>query len=176
VTWTKPFAMAVLLAGSCCLGQTSPRGTTEAVPTVEPGYSITVLPPADLIAVGSPIKITVVVKNIGAKEIPWRAEFLDTPYRAFHFLLSHDGHEVDTTPFHRRMRGEQRPDDPPLVESGSSVVSSVTPGKSFTYTIDLKRLYQIADPGRYSLDVSRVDDENKTVVRAKPLFLEIASR
>jgi len=39
--------------------------------------------------------------------------------------------------------------------------------------IDLKRLYEIKEPGVYTLDVSRFDEDSKTMVRSKTLTLKI---
>jgi hypothetical protein len=40
-------------------------------------------------------------------------------------------------------------------------------------TIDLKRLYEITEPGEYTLDVSRIEDGNKTTVHANIVTLKI---
>jgi hypothetical protein len=170
---TKSLAMAVLFVGSCCFGQTLPSAASGHSKTVDPGYSITVAPPADPIRLGSPINVTVTVKNISDKEIYWESEFSDTAYQAFTTLLTKDGSAVETTFFGRKVRGKQRPGDPPEAQHGSSILSSVAPGKSFTLTLDLKRLYEITDPGLYILDVSRMRDDDVTIVRAKTLTLKI---
>jgi hypothetical protein len=171
--WTKSLAMVVLLFGSCCFGQTSPKAATKKSVPVDPGYSITVVPPADPIRLGSPINVTVTVKNISDKEIYWESEFPDTAYRAFAILLTKNSRKVETTFFHRKVMSTQRPGDPPEVEHGGSILSSVAPGKSSTFTIDLKRLYEITEPGLYTLDVSRIEEHNNTTVRSKTLTLKI---
>ena len=172
--WIGSFAMAAFLVGSCCFGQMPPSRVTKASTVVDSGYSITVAPPAGPIRLGSPINVTVTVTNAGGKEILWRSEFSDTAYQAFRFQLAQNGQEAEKTPFHRKVRGEQRPGDPPEVEHGSSITSSLAAGKSFTFTIDLKRLYHITEPGLYTLDVSRVEDDNVTIVRAQTLTLKVA--
>jgi hypothetical protein len=111
--------------------------------------------------------------TVGNKEIYWRAQRSDTAYRAFHFVLVKDGREAETTVFHRRITARERPDDPPGNFSASSVVSTVKPGTSFTFTIDLTKLYEVTEPGTYTLDVSRLEDDNKTIVRAKPVTFSV---
>jgi len=90
-------------------------------------------------------------------------------------LLTKDGHEPETTVFHRMLRGTRRPDDPPVRSRGSKIVSLIEPGKSFELTIDLQRLYQITEPGEYILEVSREEEAgSKTTVHSNKLTLEIA--
>jgi hypothetical protein len=43
----------------------------------------------------------------------------------------------------------------------------------FVMTIDLKRLYQITEPGDYTLEVSRDAEDDKTVVHSNSLALKI---
>ena len=164
--------IVALFFGPYCFEQATADRPTHEVPKVDPGYSISVSSPSEPFRLGSPISIATTV-TVGDKEIYWRAQKSSTAYRAFHFLLSKDGREGETTTFHRRITGRERPDDPPGDFGGGSIVSSVAPGKSFTSTIDLTKLYMITDPGTYTLDVSRIEEDNKTIVRAKPVTLTI---
>ncbi|HEY2236246.1 MAG TPA: hypothetical protein VGK01_22430 [Candidatus Angelobacter sp.] len=113
------------------------------------------------------------MQNISGKDIAWEAEFGDTAYKAFHFSLTKGGHEVETTFFHRKITGKNRSGDPPEVSGGSSILATFAAGRSVVQTIDLKRLYQITEPGLYTLEVSRFDAESATMVRSKTLILKI---
>src|SRR4051812_33648977 len=132
--------------------------------SVAPNFTLKVVPVTESIRVGSPVQVTVTVKNISGKQMPWRSDFADTAYQAFRFLLTKDGQQLEKTAFHRKLRGEQRPGDPAEVENGSSIVSMVAPGKSFTFSIDLARLYTMKEPGEYTLRISRVDDSSGATV------------
>jgi hypothetical protein len=171
---SKLFAMVVLLFGPCCFGQVSPNTPNEKPPSLNREFSITVDPPAAPIGLGSPINVTVTVTNISSKEIYWSSDRgKDTVYKAFVVLLVKDGREVETTFFHRKITGRQRPDDPLETDDGSSISLRHPPGKMFVMTIDLTRLYEIKEPGLYKLDVSRFDEYSKATVRAKTLTLTI---
>jgi hypothetical protein len=163
--------LTVLLASTPCLPQTSP----DVSSTLNAGYSLTIAPPTDQIHLGTPINITITVKNTSNSDIYWRAELDNTAYHAFHFLLTKDEKEVETTRFHRILRNEPRPDDQPETAwgSGSSVLSAVKPGKSFTLTIDLNKLYEIKRPGQYTLKISRTEDDNKTIVHSNTVTLNV---
>ena len=160
--------LAIIACG--CIAQ-----TTQSSASPQPAFSIALSPPPGPISIASPIEIKITVQNISGREIPWEAEFGDTAYKAFHFSLTKGGHEVGTTFFHRKIRGKQRPGDPEEVSSGSSFLGTLAAGRSIVQTIDLKRLYQITEPGLYTLEVSRFNDESGTPVRSKALTLKIGS-
>jgi hypothetical protein len=149
----------------------SPSSGAKASPT--PAYTIRVSPASDVFRLGSPINVTITVKNVSDKEIYWRAEANNTAYKAFDILLTRNGREVDTTPFHRKVKGKQVPEDPRGAESGSSIVSPIEPGKSFSFTIDVTILYKITTPGEYTLTVSRVEGESDTVICSNKVTLKI---
>jgi hypothetical protein len=92
---------------------------------------------------------------------------------AFRFLLSKDGREVETTFFHRKLTGKQRPGDPSEVWSGSSIFAPLAAGATFTESVDLKHLYEITAPGQYKLDISRIAEDGKTVVHGNSVTLNI---
>lgn len=73
------------------------------------------------------------------------------------------------------VRNEPHPDDQPETTqgSGSSVVSALEPGKSFTLSVDLTKLYRITEPGQYTLEVSRTEEDNKGVVHSNKVTLTI---
>jgi hypothetical protein len=111
---------------------------------------------------------------VGEKGIYWRSEKSDTAYRAFKFSLMKNGHEVETSLFHRRITNTERPSDPQGVPGvGGSIVFAIEPGKSITFTADLMKLYEITEPGTYTLDVSRLEEDNTTIVRAKPVTFSV---
>ena len=158
--WTTFVVAVAMLVGLRSYGQVSADSATKESLPATPDFSLKVVGPSQPVRMGSPIPVSVTVKNVSNKEIQWRSEFADTAYQAFHFQLTQNGQEMEKTPFHRRVRGEQRPGDPAAVESGSSIVSPVSAGKSFSFSIDLTRLYQIKTPGQYTLRVSRLDDSD----------------
>jgi len=64
-----------------------------------PGLSITLSPPADPITLAAPIEIVITVKNTSNQDLWWTAESGHTAYKAFHVLLTKDGHEPETKSF-----------------------------------------------------------------------------
>jgi hypothetical protein len=169
------FLVMAILFGLNCFGQAPTNRAASDTPQADPGYTISVESPSEPFRLGSPMTIVIKV-TVGDKEIYWRAERSDTSNRAFHFLLTKGDREVQTTLMHRRMRGKLLPDDPPVdfeSSGSSSIVQALTPGTSLTFTIDLTKLYEITEPGTYTLDIRRIEEGNKTIVRAKPVTLNI---
>ena len=170
------FVIAVLISGQFSFAQTSPDSATKQAPPISSEVSITVDPPPSPIRLASLINVKVTVTNITDKEI--YLETVRSPngmaaYMDFAYLLMKDGREVETTFFHRKITGRQRPDDPDGVWAGSFIVLPHPPGLIYQMTIDLKRLYEIKEPGVYTLEVSRFDQNHKTKVSSNTLNLKI---
>jgi hypothetical protein len=170
---SRSFIWIIVLCGICCFAQTSPDAANQKSALSDPGFTLTVTLPANPIHLGSPINITVTVKNISNSEIYWSSDRPDTAYRAFGILLTKNGQEVETTFFHRKITARNRPGDPNEVEHGSSLLAPFPPGEKFVMTIDLKRLYEITEAGEYTLDVRRMANDNKTVVHSNAVTLKI---
>ncbi|MGO8788440.1 MAG: hypothetical protein ACLQVL_13815 [Terriglobia bacterium] len=170
----KWFAFATLFTAITCLAQDSSSIPGTRSGPASAGYSLTIATPPEQLHLSAPINIAITVKNISDNEVYWRAVSDNTAYRAFHFLLEKDGKEVGITRFHRIiLRHELRPDDQPESMRESSIVSALEPGKSFTLTVDLNKLYEITVPGQYTLEVSRTEEDNKTTVRSNRVTIKL---
>ena len=157
-----------MIAATCCAQSHSDSAAGD------PGFSILVTAPATPIKFAGPVKVTITVTNDTNHDIPWSSDRgKETQYTAFHYDLEQDGHEVETTFFHRKISGRERPGDPIQPYNESDILLLHPPGKMFEMTIDLKRLYQITEPGKYSFHVSRYDETTKTTVRSNTVSLEI---
>jgi hypothetical protein len=140
-----------------------------------PAFSLVADASASPSRLRGPITIDVTVTNVSAKEIYWTFDRgKNATYKVFSVLLMKDGKEVETTFFHRKLTGRQRPDDPVEVENGSSMpFGPYPPGKMFVLRIDLNRLYEITEPGIYTVEVSRFDEYSKTTVHSISLTVKV---
>lgn len=175
--WVRIFPALTLLIGSYSVAHPQSGNPTQQSSRPQPNYAISIAGPTGPIKLGSPIKVTVTVTNISQQEVYWNSELgKDSAYRSFLFLLSKNGHEVQTTYFHRRISGRQQKSDPDEVPgSGSSILLPHPPGKMFEIPIDLTRLYEITEPGTYTFRVCRHDRTSKTRVCSNDLTLQIES-
>jgi hypothetical protein len=150
---------------------------TEKPAKQNPVFSIAVAAPDGPIKLDLPILVTVTVTNISGKDAAWPSERgQDGKFKDFRYLLMKDGREVETTVFHRRITGRQRPDDPQEVETGSTILLLHPAGVMFIFKIDLKRLYEIKEPGVYTMEASLSDESTKTTIHSNNLTLKIASQ
>ena len=172
--------LVVVLAISviCCFGQaqTSPAVSNQNAASSASGYTITLAHPSKPFHLDSSMQATMTITNITDGDVFWRAirsAEKDSWYSGFHFELKKDGKEAETTFFHRKASGRQRPDDPAEVWSGSTILLPKPPGIMFVMTIDLKHLYQITETGEYTLEVSRVAEDEKTFVHSNSVTVKI---
>ena len=157
-----------------CFDQAAAIGQKQAAQAQNKAcFSIHVEEPLTSPEADAVINIPLTVANISGKDIYWSYAKTNTPYKAFHVVLKKDGHDVETTVFHRKMTGKQRPDDPQEIEGGDSIALPLAAGKSFTWTIDLSKLYIITEPGQYDMYLSRFDDCSKSEIRSNTLTINI---
>jgi hypothetical protein len=172
---SKWVVFAMLMVAFPCLSQRPSNVSETNSSSVNPGYTLTIGNTAEQFHLNAPVNIAITVKNISSDNIYWRAEFGNTGYHSFHFLLKSNGKEPETTRFHRLVRNEPRPDDQPEAAkgSGSSIVSALEPGKSFTLMIDLSKLYKITELGQYTLEVSRTQEGTKAVIHSNTVTFNV---
>lgn len=164
--WSNPVTVGVV------------NGSTSRAPVKveneEPGFSVRVASSDAPIKLAGPINATITVTNDTNHDIFWSSDISkETQYTAFRYHLERNGHELETTSFHPYVSGMNRPGDPSGVYAATSILVSHPPGKMFEMTIDLKRLYQITEPGEYSFHVSRYDEVTQTTVSSNTLLLKI---
>ena len=170
---TKAFGLWLMVLVCSCYAQDNAPNIVQQ--STDPGFSIVVAGPTRQPKVNEPLKVTITVTNTTNHVVYWSSDVgKDTQYTAFHYDLEQNGHEVETTFFHRKVTGRNRPGDPEETYSSSSVLLPHAPGKMFEMTIDLKRLYEISAPGQYTLQVSRYDEATKSTVRSNTIVLDIA--
>jgi hypothetical protein len=167
-----PLFVVLLLGHALCLqGQsTASQNSSQS----KPGYTIAIAGPST-VTLGTPINIIVTVTNITNDDLYWSSDIgKDSQYKGFHFHLLKGGNAVPSTFLHRKLTGTQRHGDPHEVSGGSSIVLAHPPGKMFEIPIDLSRLYDVTQPGTYTVQVTRYDDETKSVVRSNIWKIDIA--
>lgn len=173
MTFSKAFILSVALIATSSYARSQSHIRSPQV-QANPGFSIVIGASTAAVRLTNPIEVTITVTNDTDHAIYW-SSFVgkDSQYAAFHYDLELKGHEAETTFFHRKMSGRNRPGDPHEVFGGSFVLLPHPPGKMFEMKINLKRLYRITEPGKYTLQVSRYDATTKTTVHSNTLLLTI---
>lgn len=86
-----------------------------------------------------------------------------------------DGQEPLETGYLRAVRGKGTSDPvskTSLVIVGGGGLHGVRPGESFDLTIDLTKLY-VLKPGKYTVQVERLDNESKELVKSNAVTLTV---
>ena len=165
--------MAALLAGTCSVAQVGPSSSRPA--PASPRFTIVIGPVENPCKAGGPLLVTFLVTNISDEKIAWRSERAgEIALKEYSYLLRRDGREAKTTVLNRRLTGRQRPDDPPEVEQSTSILLLHSQGVMFTIKVDLTRLYEINEPGEYTLDISRFDEDSNTAVHSNTLRFKVS--
>ena len=177
--WTKIVGALGLLVGFCCLAPMQAKAADQSPSRPAPAFSIVLTGPASPVPLNWPVRVTWTATNTSDRDVHWAFQWStskDAGFLLFSYLLEKDGHEVETTFFNRKMSGRVRPDDPDLDVADlrrDTVLLPVPPGKMFEMAIDLKRLYEITEPGVYTFKVIRYDDVSKTTVRSNTVAITI---
>lgn len=130
-------------------------------PKVQEVYSVVVRSMGDC-EVGKPMVVAIRVKNISDHPVSFRSYSFYPAYSYYRWLLTHNGKPVETTAFHRMLFGQQRPEDPPAIASGSHMYSSIAPNDGFELAADLNKMFVITEPGEYSLQIELRDQDGSS--------------
>ena len=145
-----PFILAgVLLAGG-----------TQAVPKPQAPFSIAISPLQQSIAAGTEVKVEIALKNISNREI-YLSKSNASSQAEFHFVVeAHDdtGKPVPDTEYGRRvMRRETKKRS---VLFGSEIFFTLQPGEIFQDEVIASKLYDLSQPGKYVIQLSRRVSDN----------------
>ena len=161
---------SLLIAASllCSAGAASPRWSAREGQDPNPPFSLTISAQPGVFTVGLPMPISVVLRNtsshqISLRELKWRnctAEIRDS-----------QGALVKAKPLVDKL-----PDGRVLVRhaASSAMTVLVDPGKTANDGCpfyDLADEYELARPGKYSVQVLRYDDEDKIWVRSNTISI-----
>ena len=170
------FAVLILLLVLPCSGQ--PMGG-KAKPATESGkanYTITLTPHSGPLSLESPLLIEMYYTNTTTSDIYMTVDICST-CTGERILLTKDGKEVETTPWQRVTTGRGEPSDRKLFPSRDANTHTYRyrPGIFWKVNLDLRKFYNITEPGQYTLSASRTEEtaEGKLVVNSNTVTLEI---
>jgi hypothetical protein len=170
------FAVIPLYFGLVCSGQSIPNKAMPAIMSQRTNYTITITPPDSALSLNSPLLIEMYYTNITSSDIYMNITLCKncTPQK---ILLTKDGKEVEPTAFHRMSTGRGVPSD--FKDNRPDTISSHAqryhPGVFWRFNIDLRKLYNITDPGQYTVTASRTEDspDGNVVVSSNTVTLNI---
>jgi hypothetical protein len=151
-------AAIALCFGLSCSAQPCPGKAIPAVSGQKPNYTITFTPSSGPLSLKSPLVVDMYYTNIASSCIYMQVAICRTCVSEF-VILTKDGKEVETTPFHRVSTRRALPGDTKQYPGQEIAFSTdrYPPGVFWKVNLDLRKLYKITEPGRYTLTASRKD-------------------
>jgi hypothetical protein len=135
-----------------------------AQPTLQPGtsqgpFSIAISVPTDEVQVGSDAQVVITLKNVSGRQLLF-AHHTGTNNPEFSYRIevrSAEGREVEESAYARGTH------DARVQEEERHTVDYVQPGGVSVQTAHLGKLFNLRQPGRYIVQVSRKDASGVTV-------------
>jgi hypothetical protein len=170
------FAALILFVVPPCSGQPIGGKAKSAIESGKPNYTITITPPSGPLSLKSPLLVEIYYTNTTSSDIYMAADLCST-CTGERILLTKDGKEVETTPFQRMSTGRGSPSDEHLFPSRDANTRTLRyrPGVFWKFNLDLRKLYNITEPGQYTLTAKRKEEtkDGKVVVNSNAVTLDI---
>lgn len=151
----------------------------DAAAPVKAPFSITINVPSSTVKVGSVLKVEITLTNISDHKIElFRAPGKDNgEFNSKLEILQHSGKAARETNYRKLLRREPstgNENERVAQFAGSEIAVSVDPGKSIQDAIVANRLYDLSEPGKYAIQVSRFDRYySRTWVRSNRIILTV---
>lgn len=160
----KAFALAAFLLASCVLGECIQAGTgvsaQEPLEAKQGQISLTISAIQGTVSSGLPVNVKIVATNISTEAvyIAFTDQYIRAAmtYRAN--ILDDHGNIPPDTILNRTIKYYHAGINVPhviLTDNPSS--ASLNPGQAFTDTIDLGTVYDLSQPGKYTVQIDRLD-------------------
>jgi hypothetical protein len=148
-------SLAILLSGYCL--QASQGAAVGQSPQVPPPFSLTLSPVQTAIIAGTPAKVKILATS--ASDQPLHFGYQPNNCAGTLVVRDENGNTPPDTPLGRAMKYNSGSRSPNLGRGsflfGSDAVDpTLFPGQVFTDTCDLDTLYDLSQPGRYTVQVA----------------------
>ena len=169
-------AAALILMAIYSAGGNVPAQNAVSTAAVSP-LTITLSTTTNRYKIDAPIPVAVILTNVSNAPVHLRLLGVsEGSYRGlgWRFSLTINGERAPKTAFHRAISGEYRPGDPAIDVDPDFINYVLKPGVSDRTTIDLRKLFNITQPGSYlfSVEMPR-NGESQTAIESQPLRLNI---
>jgi hypothetical protein len=153
-------------AGSALLG-------TQSTQPSKPRFSLTISTPKNVVTSGSDVIVKIVLTNTTDKPI------------YIYYSMSKDPGELDYSMTVRNEKGELAPQTehgrkvkgydstPPIAMSINEIAVSVEPGQTTGGQINVTKLHNLSQPGKYTIRIERWDQENKAWAESNTLVVTV---
>jgi hypothetical protein len=166
--------LATLSAASSTLGATGAESSLAP-------FSVSISTRPTTVKTGSEVAIKVTITNTSGSKIEIGRSVGQNEGEMNQDLeiLDNQGKRTATTSYGRRVKGEGRErgehgEPPPPAIIGSDIFFPIEPGKSIEDIIIANKLYDLSQPGKYTIQVTRFDPYySKTSVKSNIITLTV---
>jgi hypothetical protein len=174
-------AAALIIAGAVAPGRLAGQNS-KSTQIQEAPFTVSITPEKDTIKSGDPVKINVVVKNNSDHDIRIEIGWIYPEVEAGDHIdvVGPEVGKVQETYYGRRIHGHLT-DEELSKNPGASlvdiraIISNVKPGKTFVYRLNVTAIFDLAKPGKYAIQYTRLDDEGKTYVKSNKIAVTVTS-
>lgn len=152
--------------------------TISSAQSAKPPLSLSIRPAKGDAKAGSTVQIEITVKNISDHDISWGtayvAPFVEVTDQAN--IVDGNGAKIPETEFGTRVMGHRTPDDEarsPSIVFGKDVWVPLKAGKSFTYQLNLDKLYDLSLPGKYVVQIERLDIDSNIAIKSNKITVTV---
>lgn len=163
----KTFLQVGLLSAVVGLAVT---GAAQAPNSTSASFSIKISTSQDVVKVGSEVSLAIRMRNISNQEIyyAWGAgPVFDVQ------IHDRDGKSAPETELGLRIHGK----DPRFAQQDSFhepvILRTLGPEKDYDETFSLNRFYDLNEPGKYTVQVQRLDLRSKILVKSNAISLTV---
>jgi len=140
-------------------------------------FSITITTPKDAVEVGSQVTVAILVKNVSDRDISFSRSPAEDRGELFTEVevQDADNNPLPGTEYYRLVKGKKK-DRPkeganfePMGFHGSVIQFTLKPGETLKDGVVVSKLFDLGQPGRYSIRVTKVDMATKTSVTSNTI-------
>ena len=142
----------------------------------KPSFTLSVTASDNDIKIGAAVQVDVTMKNISSQTIEVWRNALGQEGLVYEMNVTDErGAAPLDTKFGKDIKGLKDPafltPDTPIHMSGGWV--TLKPGETLTDRLNISKLYNLAQPGKFAIQVRRFDDESKTFVKSNSISVTI---
>lgn len=159
--------------------------STTAAQTGSPAFSLSIVADPASSRSGATVELSIALTNKSQKEI-----FIPTDMShaesTFHIRITDPkGEEAGKTRYYRNITGDKSGKDaaePPLaplqmrIVLGSGGILHPLPGQTVSQRVILNEMFDLAQPGAYTVQVDKMDDISKTLVKSNVVTFSVTNQ
>jgi hypothetical protein len=168
----KPIGLFILVGLLISSASPATAQSTQDKRKTPPAFSVTITPVEYVVKAGSPLRLTVEVRNETHHEITIAREATGRDTRIV--VMDEHGDSPPDTEFGLARNGNVDVNRLPAQNLSNAWVPIKT-GEKLSWAIDVTKWYDLTKPGRYSFFVFRFDDESKKEIKSKTVTVIVAS-